>query len=131
MTRADRLLDARDLGLEATDAAALVDGTASWHYAAAIFARRVAQVAANEPRTDAEEPQTRRHVADPCGSPAAPDRLIRGYLLRETTALGRLYIAYTQAADIIGNDVSVWRDILEPAIQDALGRSGPTRPGGA
>jgi hypothetical protein len=147
MTRDDRLLDARDVGLDAADAAALVDGTASWHYAAGIFATRVAQVIANEPRTDAEEPQTPRHVADPCGAPAAPDRLIRGYLWRETTALGRLYIAYTQtagitalgrlyitytqAAGIIGNDVSVWRDILESAIQDTLDRSGPTRPGGA
>ena len=128
MTRDDRLLDARDVGLDAADAAALVDGTASWHYAAGIFATRVAQVIANEPRTDPGEPQTPRRVADLCGSPAAPDRLIRRYLWRETTALGRLHIAYTQTAGIIGKDVRVWRDILEPAIQDALGQLGPTRP---
>ena len=104
MTRDDRLTDARDLGVDSDDAVALVDGTASWQYAAGIFARRLA--AALE---DARWPLP------------GTDQLIRQHLVNAQTALGRVYRAYLDAAQLNGYDGWLWREVLDPVVQEAVG----------
>ena len=111
MTRDDRLTDTRDLGLDPDDAVALVDGTASWQYAAGIFAHRLATVVEGAQRP---LPGT--------------DQLIRRYLADSQTALGRVYRAYLDAAQLNGYDGWLWREILDPAVRDAVG--GPEVPPG-
>ena len=135
MKRDDRLTDAHDLGLDDDDAAALVDGTASWQYAAGIFARLVATAAVDDPGAyDGFPPDTRVRKARYPGEPlldrcysiegmhgplSREDHLIERYLDDETTALGRLYQAYTEAADLRGIDALWWLDVLQPALREA------------
>jgi hypothetical protein len=53
------------------------------------------------------------------------DHLIERYLDDETTALGRLYRAYTEAADLRGIDALWWLDVLQPAVREAAGLPEP------
>ena len=145
MKRDDRLTDASDLGLDRDDAVALVDGTASWSYAAEIFAKQVAAAAADDPQAyDGFPPDTRVRKArypgqpllDRCYSiqgmhgPLTPEQhLEQRYLDDETTALGRLYQAYLDAADLNGYDALLWQEVLEPAVREAAGLSEPWVPG--
>ena len=111
MTRDDRLTDARDLDLNLDDAVTLVDGTASWQYAATIFARRLAIAVEGT-----QQPS--------CGT----DQLIRQHLVDAQTALGRVYRAYLDAARLNGYDDWFWREVLDPAVREAVG--GPEVPPG-
>ena len=111
MTRDDRLTDARDLGLDLDDAVTLVDGTASWQYAATIFARRLAVAVEGT-----QQPL-----------PGA-DQLTRQHLMDAQTALGRVYRAYLDAAQLNGYDGWFWREVLDPAVRKAVG--GPEVPTG-
>lgn len=104
MTRDDRLTDARDLGLDPDDTVALVDGTASWQSAAGIFARRLAAAAEGTYRP----------------SPGT-DQLIRRHLMDAQTALGRVYRAYLDAADLNGNQRVPWREVLVSTVEQARG----------
>jgi len=104
MIRDDRLTDVRDLGLDLDDAVALVDGTASWQHAAGIFAGRLA-VAVTGTRWP---------------SPGT-DQLIRQHLVDAQTALGRVYRAYLDAAQLNGHDGWLWREVLDPVVREAVG----------
>jgi hypothetical protein len=147
MQQDDRLIDAKDLGIEQADAAALVAGTASWKYAVAIFARLVAAAAAADPNAyDGFPPDTRtRAPLQPGGElvqvarsiegmhgPLTPEEhLERRYLWDEGTALGRVFACYTRAADIHGMDALDFAALLQSAIREAAGLPRPTPLGGS
>ena len=146
MRRDDRLTDAKDLGIEEADSAALVAGTASWKYAGEIFARLVAAKATGDRHAyDGFPPDTRTRgplrpggdlvqiarSIEGMGGPLTPEfHLERRYLLDERTALGRVFAAYTRAAGIHGMDALEFGALLRSAIREAAGLPEPTPLGG-
>jgi len=139
-------MDAKDLGIEQADAAALVAGTASWTYAAEIFARLVAAEAAADPHAyDGFPPDTRtrgplrpggelvqiaRSIEGMHGPVTPEEHLERRYLWEEGTALGRVFACYTRAADIHGMDALDFGALLHSAIREAAGLPHPVPLGG-
>ena len=142
MNQEDRIVDAKDLGVEESDARALVYGTASWMFAARTFAELVAKQAASDPHAyDGFPPDTRtrgrlrpggelvqiaRSIEGMHGPVTPEEHLERRYLWDENTALGRLFSAYANAAGLhgmAGLEFTVW---LCCAIRDAAMLPEPT-----
>jgi hypothetical protein len=142
MNQEDRIVDAKNLGIEDEDARALLHGTASWALAARTFAELVARQAASDPhayegfppdtrtrgrlRPGGELVQIARSIVGMHGPVTPEEQLERRYLWDENTALGRLFSAYLNAAGIHGMAGLEFSEWLCSAIRDAAMLPEPT-----